>query len=233
MAIGNALGNSGGRFYSFGSKPVLIDLSFTVDSTNSNGLGVSSVRGQGVKNVYMNTSATPAAGNPNPAAGVVWIQLQANYYRYMGGFPGAPTTGSPLAVDATALTVGAPYTIASLGSGTTVAADWLTLGVPTGVTPAVGVSFIAKVTGTGSGDATVLAPGTTGIQNIEVIGDPNLSLSPTPTAGLSPNVGGWIMLQFLNSSGTKTAPANLSVMRMSFFVDAGQSPSNTNKLAGT
>src|SRR5580698_6062891 len=104
----NALGNSGGRLYSFAAQPVLIDCNFVVDSTNGNGLGIRSVKGQGVANVYMNTSATPAAGNPNPAAGYALVQLSANYNRYLGGFSGlvSPVTGSPLAINASALTPG-------------------------------------------------------------------------------------------------------------------------------
>lgn len=56
--MGHALGNNYGKFYSFMSKPVELDLNFTVDATNGNGLGVRSVKGQGVKNVYMATSAS-------------------------------------------------------------------------------------------------------------------------------------------------------------------------------
>src|SRR5665213_768068 len=53
----NALGNSGGRLYSFGEQPVLIDCNFVVDAANGNGRGIRSLKGQGVKNVFMNTSA--------------------------------------------------------------------------------------------------------------------------------------------------------------------------------
>jgi hypothetical protein len=62
--MGHALGNNYGKFYSFKSKPMLLDLSFIVDSTNGNGLGVRSVKGQGVKNVYMNTGAGAPVGTP-------------------------------------------------------------------------------------------------------------------------------------------------------------------------
>lgn len=363
------LGNNGGRLYSFGSLPVLIDCNFVVDSSNGNGLGIRSLKGQGVKNVYMHTSSTPAAGNPNPAVGLAWIQLRNNYSRYLGGFNGfvSPITGSAINIDATdaALTVHNPYVITSVGvgpagaatiapvadvsgslsstwftlydaygntfivwfyvtgvggsqpqlgppalpgqrglqyvqqtiaenaSGSTIGTalastiallpsgvagvasfttsgsstvtvtstsnnplagtpadgtnptsftfattvsdtnlqDWQAVGVPPGVTPAVGVSFIAKATGAGASTGQVHAPGISGITSVEVIGDPNTSIAPIPT-GPSPNVGGWILVQFLaptSSSVTTaipTAPANNAVVGMSFYVDARVTPSN-------
>lgn len=113
----NKLGNNGGRFYSFLSQPNLIDCSFIVDSANGNGLGIRSLKGAGVQAVYMHTSATPAAGNPNPAAGYALIQLANNYNRYCGGFSGyvSNLSGSNVAINSTALSVGAPYVIVSAG----------------------------------------------------------------------------------------------------------------------
>ena len=127
--MANAIGNNGGRLYSFGSQPVLIDCNWIVDSTNGNGLGVRNIKGQGVRNVFMYTSATPGkglAGITNPmghsaSQGYAWIQLHSNYNRYLGGFSGfaCPPTGSALNISSTsaALTVGQPYTIASVGVG--------------------------------------------------------------------------------------------------------------------
>ena len=368
----NALGNSGGRLYSFGAQPVLIDCNFVVDSTNGNGLGIRSLKGQGVANVYMHTSATPAAGNPNPAAGYALVQLSSNYNRYLGGFSGlvSPVTGSPLAINASALTPGVAYIIASPGhaaegqatiapvadvsgslaskyivlydaygntwviwfsvsgvgvrpqlgnaaadgsvglhyvqqsivtndtaatigadlvvtisnlpsgttgvnsftaSGTTTVTivntssnpyhlpgvptdglaplntgftlaltvddhnikDWQAVGLPKGLVPTAGQSFIATAAGAGSSTGTAIAVGVSGINSMEVIGDPNQSLSPAPQGG-SPNVGGWILVQLLGptSAGSTvqkpTAPVNGSVVGMSFYVDARLSPSNVN-----
>ncbi len=121
----NPLGNNGGRFYGFANKPAFIDWSFVVDSTNGNGLGVRSVKGAGVQNVFMHTSASAGKGangylNPNPAAGYALIQLNNNYPRYLGGFSGfsSPVTGSSLAINSTALTIGNPYVITSVGHAT-------------------------------------------------------------------------------------------------------------------
>jgi len=376
--MGHALGNNYGKLYAFQSKPVILDLNFVVDSTNGNGLGVRSVKGQGVQNVFMHTSATPGRGengylNPNPAAGYALIQLEYNYARIYGGPVNfvSPVTGSALAINGSALTVGSPYVIVSVGhgeagtatiqpvadvsgslaskyfllydnygntfaiwfsvsgvgqrpnlgaaandgaiglhyvqqsistndtaatigadlvttinalpsgvsgvfsftaSGTTTVTvvstqtnpyqplpgvpadgvsplntgftfavtkyitnlqDWQNVGVPKGVTPAVGVSFIATATGYSTGGGStglVKAAGISGITSVETIGDANLSLSPIPmnmTSGStgSSNVGGWILVQFLaptNSSTTTlipTAPTNETVVGMQFLLE--------------
>jgi hypothetical protein len=181
--MSNALGNNGGRFYSFLNRPVLIDCNFIVDATNGNSLGIRNLKGSGVRAVYMNTTAsfsgtthtnttidgiasgtsslvvgmklsgsgiaagttilsinsssaitvslattasatvtisTVAPGSPNPAAGFALIQLRENYRRYCGGFSGfvSPSTGGTIAINGTALTVGNPYIIASVGHAT-------------------------------------------------------------------------------------------------------------------
>ena len=358
--MGHALGNNYGKFYSMLSKPVLLDCNFVVDSTNGNGLGIRSLKGQGVENVFMHTSATPGKGpngllNPNPASGYAWIQLSYNYRRYYGGAWGfvSPTSGGTLAINGSALTIGNPYIIASIGhaaegtvtvapvadvsgslastwfriydaygntfivwfqvsgvgsapvgvsgtlvevqistndsaatvgtklaviinglqantllnpfapavasftaTGTTTVTivntntmpyelpgfpadgaiptgftfawtvkdsnrtDWMNVGLPPGVVPAVGASFIAKATGSGSSSGLVVAPGVSGILSMEVIGDPNLSMAPMPFR-MSPNVGGWILVQFLNDSDAAAAPTNNSVASLQFYVEQG------------
>jgi hypothetical protein len=120
----NRQGNNGGRLYSFLNRPIWIDGSFQVASTNANGLGILNLKGAGIRNVFMNTSATAGKGqggflNPNPAAGYALVQLHNNYNQYCGGFQGvsAPVSGGALAINASALTIGAPYVIASVGHG--------------------------------------------------------------------------------------------------------------------
>lgn len=120
--MSNRLGYNGGRFYDFLTQPVRVDCNFVVDATN--GLGITSLNGAGVKNVFMHTSTTPTSNNgylnPNPAAGYALIQLKSGYIKYSGGFTGfaAPLTGSALAINGSALTVGAPNTIVTVGAGT-------------------------------------------------------------------------------------------------------------------
>ncbi len=366
MANSNPLGNNGGRFYSSLVRPVLVDCNFVVDASNANGLGISSLKGSLVNNVFMHTSSTPARGNdnylnPNPANGYALIQLKNNYSKLAGVFNGSiipPNTGSNLAINATALTIGSPYVITSVGVGsagaqtiapvadvagslastwfriydsygntfiiwfkvagagsapvgvagtlvqqsiaasdtaatigaalvvtlnglrantllnpnapnvapfsaagtTTVtvtnvvnqpfpggAADgaiatgfafavtksktnnnnWNNVGLPKGVLPAVGASFIATAVGDatlGTSSGLVKLPGVSGINSIELVGDPNQSIYPIPQGG-SGHVGSWVLVQFLaptSSSVTTqlaTAPADLSVVRLSFYLE--------------
>jgi hypothetical protein len=115
-------------------------------------------------------------------------------------------------------------------------ADWQGVGLPPGLNPTVGQSFIAKSTGVGGSTGLVIAPGVSAVSSVEVIGDPNQSFAPMPQGGSS-YPGGWILVQFLAptiSTGAyvspmiPTAPANGSVVGMSFYVDAKFSPSNVN-----
>jgi hypothetical protein len=117
--MGHALGNNYGKFYSFQSKPVILDLQFQVNSAV--GAGVQNVKGQGVQAVYMHTSTTPVTGSPNPATGICLIHLAYSYTRIYAGPWNivSPLTGSDLAINATALTAHQPYQITAVGAGPT------------------------------------------------------------------------------------------------------------------
>ncbi len=194
-----------GHFYVPHVTPVLVDCNFLVD--NSVGLGISGLKGQGVANVFMHTTTTPVVGpngylNPNPAAGYILVQLADNFKALYAQdwWQSPPLSGSSILVT-TGTTAGLAYVITIVG--TTTVDQWIKLGLPPGVTPAVGVSFIAKATttATGTGAIQVPAAGGTGISKIEVIGKPALSLGPIPVGG-SPNVGGWITLRCMNNAFT-------------------------------
>lgn len=215
---------SAGRIFSMHTMPVLIDCNFIVDSTNGNGLGIRSLKGPTISNVYMHTSATPAAGNPNPQAGVIVVQLADNYNRSLSGFSSivSPLSGSNIAVSGSSLTANNAYIITVVGTST--AADWAALGVPIGVTPAPGVTFIAAATGAGSGSGQVQASLATGstIGSIETLGDPNTTIAPLASA--NQGFGAQIILgafSATNSSTTTkvlTAPANNSVISLAFYL---------------
>lgn len=199
------------------AKPVLVDCNFIVDSTNGNGLGIRSLKGAYVANIFMHTSAPlSGSGNPNPEAGVIVVQLDDNYQSYLGGFSGGsnPLSGTPITVSTgSSMTIGAPYTITSLGTTTT--AQWTTLGVPATITPAPGVAFISAAT-SGSGTGTVQAPLSTGcgFTDMQLIGDPSTmnSNNPQPGSGLQ--------LIFACYNGTSLAtPANGAVISMSFYIN--------------
>jgi len=224
------------RIYTGHVMPVLIDCNFIVDSTNGNGLGIRSLKGPYVQNVFMHTSATPGVGNsnpqtpniaitnPNPASGTIIVQLQDNYNRILtSGNAIISPLGTPVAITAasTNLTVGVAYVVTTLGDAA--AADWVTLGIPSGITPTVGMTFIAKATGAGVGTTARVAPTATAgsaIFQIEGVGDAN------QMAGVSIQAKGYgaqIIAQCRNASGasgasTIVAPANNTVISMSFLL---------------
>jgi hypothetical protein len=155
-------------------------------------------------------------GSPNPAAGYVMVQMKNNFNTYLGGFNGfvSPVSGTPINVT-TGTTAGLLYVIVSLG--TTSLAQWQKLGVPLGVTPAVGVSFFAPLTTTATGTGAIEVPATagSGITSMEAFGDPHLS----NTSSIAQYDGQYINLSCF-ANGTLTAPANGSTIGMSFFFDA-------------
>lgn len=148
------------------------------------------------------------------AQGVYALKLEDNYYRFYGldvTFE-APVTG--LDITAGSFVVGTLYEITALGS-----TDWAAIGLPAGVTPAVGVSFVA--TGVGSGTGTAKAVGSSGIFGSEVVGNPQLGLAPSVQ-------GAVVYFKCLDAAGAATDPASGSVMyftvklRNSGVVDKGE-----------
>lgn len=213
------------KLYQYEAYPVLLSCNFVVDSTNGNGLGIRNLKGSGVANVFMHTSATPAAGNygvlnPNPASGIVLVQLQNQFSRYLSGFSGfvSPLSGSNL----TATTNHVTYVVTGLGTATL--AQWQAVGYPLGMTPTLGAAFVATATGTIGGSATVQVQSVSGIQTIEIIGDPNATLQ---NSNMYQYGGAQLILQTLapTVSGSAydtpmipTAPANNSVLGLNFYL---------------
>jgi hypothetical protein len=208
MANRNWMSN---KLYQMEAYPVLVSCNFVVDSTNVNGLGIKFLKGGAVKNVYMKTSATPAAGNPNPETGIIMIELQDNYNRLLGGFASAvsPLDGS----SQTSTTAGKISVIVSLGTATL--AQWQARGLPVGVTPAVGVAFVATTSGAIGGSAAIQGVSSSGAVSLETCGNTNLSLS-RPNSIVTG--GGLVYLQALNSAGAKVAPANGTVVSVSLYL---------------
>lgn len=199
-------------------KPVLLDCNFIVDAANGNGLGIRSLKGPCISAVYMHTSAPlVGSGNPNPPAGYILVKLQDNYNRYLGGFSGqvAPVSGTPL----TSTTANNVQIIVSLGTATL--AQWQARGLPLGVTPAVGVAFVASTSGTigGSAAVEVIAAAGSGINHIEVVGDPNTTLANSAQPS---NGGGYLIMACMSNSGganAVAAPADGSVIGLSFYIN--------------
>lgn len=209
---------SGGKIYSMHVSPVLLDCNFQVDATNAN--GITSLKGPCISAVYMHsTHATPSAFNP--ASGTILVQLQDNYNGvYSAGQPTiiSPASASDVKIDNSAMTAGVAYTITTLGNAT--AAKWHTIGVPAGITPAVGVSFIALSNG-GAGNTltsrvqTSAAAGS-GIASIEMVKNPNNTLAPDPS--INQGYGGYIIFQCRDYAGALAAPAAGSIISLSFYL---------------
>jgi hypothetical protein len=210
---------SNSRIYTGHTYPVQVDCNFTVASADTGGLGITGLKGRYVQNVFMHTSSTAGAGNknpasqlavtnPNPAAGTIILQLQDNYHKVIGAtFSISSPPGTALKVDLSdaALTIGVAYAITIVGDAT--AADWLALGVPAGVVPAVGVVFIAKAVGVGVASVSRVAPSAaagSGNLALEIVGDPNASIAPNIQLQ---GFGAQIVLQSRNASGTSGASA--------------------------
>lgn len=208
------------RFYQFyqtlHQKPVQLDCQFTVARTNNK--GVTGLIGPGIQAVYMHTSTTPSALNPNPADGNIIVQLEDNYNFYYGGDHQvrSPASGTDVAVilAGSPLTVGTVYQISALGTTTT--AEWHSLGVPAGTAPAVGVAFTALLVGLGTGTGKVQTANLkhSGISSIELFGNPNLSIKSSIGAVTGAAVGPYMMFKCLSSkfiSFTATTHTNTTV----------------------
>ena len=163
---------------------------------------------------------TAAPGNPNPAAGYIVVNLQDNYNRYLGGYAGfaSPVSGTPILIaSSSVLTIGAVYVIVSVGTST--AANWQAMGLPANINPAVGVSFVATATGSGTGTGAVeaLKSGYSGIDHVEVLGDPN-QMNSNGAYVLGAGNGMQIISACL-FEGALTAPVDGTVIGMNFYMN--------------
>ena len=220
MSQPRGFGLSGTKLFANIAKVQEVELNFIVDSANGNGLGMRSLKSNGyVQNVFMHTSATPGAGlagyvNPNPLAGYILIQFKNNFNYVLSGSNSivSPVT-SPTTAVTSGLTAGHVYVITVVG--TTTAAEWASIGVPAGITPSVGVSFVATATGTGgSHTGKVGLPSFSTVGSIETVGDPNASSN---SSNISSNGGAWLLLQCVTTASGSAAlatPADGSVIAL-------------------
>jgi hypothetical protein len=217
------------KLYQMEVYPVLLSCNFVVDAANGNGLGIRSLKGAGVQNVFMHTSATPGVGNggitnPNPASGTIVVQFQDGYNRLLGGMRGvvSPVSGSAVKIDNSALTPGVAYIITTLGDASV--AKWQSIGVPKGLTPAVGLPFIASSDGGSANTSTsrvmTTAAAGSNIFSFETVGDSNLALNPVVAS--QQGFGGQVILQCRNDSSSDApqiaTPADGTVIALSFYL---------------
>lgn len=199
--------------YTLHDFPALVDCQFTVNSAVAG--GISDLVGPGVADVFMAGDAV--SGEPDPNAGFIVIKLDDPYnglYNCLASIDSP--NGAEVSISASTMTAGNPYVISVLGSTTD--AQWEAIGVPASVDPAVGVPFIVNAT-FGSGTGEVKAASVSGIDSIEVVGLPDLSLKASgdgiPVTG---NVGSYLVLQCLKSA-VVTAPANGSRIRVLLYLN--------------
>lgn len=220
MSVVRGFGLNGKSTYTNVTKPQDVSLTFTVTPTN--GLGVTSVKSNGyVRNVFMHTSTTPTSNdgylNPNPANGYCWVQFTNNFNYFLGGFARlTAATATSTKIDNSVLVIGQAYVITVVGNASL--ATWQAVGVPPGVTPAVGVSFIAITVGAGGNALTsrVQVPTSSAVAVVETVGDPATMIA---NSSIATNGGAWVMVQFLASALTPVAPAAGTVITMTFKFD--------------
>lgn len=207
--------------YNKHAKMAWLEAKFVVTPTDPRGITLPANQTQlspGISNIFMHTSTTPATGNPNPAAGEIMIQLMDSYRTYYSGttsFVG-PLTGTP----SSSTTTNVINVITALGTATL--ANWQTVGLPIGITPAVGVSFVATSSASIGGSATIDLKATAGanVDHIEVIGT-NFQSNLTNGSVRNPSVvsaaGGYIYLAAYKNAAL-TAPATGTLITLGFIL---------------
>lgn len=136
------------------------------------------------------------------AAGQYRIQLQDNYSKLLEFEACAQSAPSGSSLAGGSFSIGTVYQIITMG--TTTQAQWVTAGVPVGVTAAVGVVFKAAAAGAGTGTVNTLI--SSGITSIELMGNNNNMLNNQPFTATN---GGFIDFQCLSPAfvGTFTGAA--------------------------
>lgn len=217
MAVISArgFGLNGKSTYANIAKPQSVFLNFTVAATV--GTGVSSVKSNGYVNyVFMHTSTTPSSTNgflnPNPASGFCLVSFNSNFNYFVGvrGTVVAPATSTTT----TSTTANSSFIITALGTATT--AQWQAVGLPPGLTPTVGQSFVATASASIGGSATVGVPGVSNVAAISLVGDPSTMLANT---NIHQQGGAQIQLLLQDFAGAAVAPTAGSIVRLEFVYD--------------
>lgn len=136
--MANALGNNGGRLYSFGSQPVLIDCNFVIDPANGNGYGIRSLKGQGVQAVYMHSTASIHGTVTSGSANITAIAEGTASL-----LPGMPIQGTSIPAGTTIVAVlsSGSVQMSALATGTH-ASEVITYQAPGNPNPAAGYALV-------------------------------------------------------------------------------------------
>jgi len=186
----------------------LIQGNFTVGSSGA----VSALQGSGVDDVV------------HVETGVYKVKLSDSYNRLLDFHVVAEEpAGTPVAITAASnnLTIGVAYTITTLGDAT--AADWLAIGVPAGVTPAVGVAFVAIATGSGTGTTARVAPiggtATADAQVYNLMGEPSLTVNTSvPGNAGAAKQAGYFLFTVRSGVGVVVDPPSGAKLKFSMLL---------------
>jgi len=152
------------------------------------------------------------------AQGQYVIGLTDNYNRFLGLDCTllAPTSGAGSVTDGS-FVVGQAYQITFPSTST----NWQTVGLPSGLVATIGMPFVATSGASNGGAGGAVGNGTairitnTGIQQVEMLPNPNTILGPTNTTQTQ---GAYFNLQTLNGSSVPTDPTSGSVVRFGLFL---------------
>lgn len=216
MADQRSYGLNGKSCYQNIAKPMSTWVNLTVTPTN--GAGVTSLKSNGyLEYAFMHTSTTPSSVNghlnPNPPNGFLLMSIRNNAFNSFVGVRGS-VVATPTSTGTTSTTANSPFVITALGSAT--AAQWLAVGLPAGMTAAVGQSFIATATQAIGGSATVGVPGVSNVGAISIVGDPTVMVG---NSNIAQNSGAQIMLLLQDFAGAAVAPTAASIIRLELVYD--------------
>lgn len=221
----NQFGEQSTNFILGGSSE--IRAKFVVDTTNAD--GITGLVAQGIDDIFMHTSTTPSAGNPNPISGYILAKLSKGFasFQSLQWTATPPQSGSSLLVASAGLSVGSVYVITILGN--TSQAQWEVLGVAAGQTAALGLAFVAIATScTGTGAVQIPKVGGTAIVSINPVGNPSVG-------SLDDGSGGSILLACYKAGGTISAPtfsgSALGTHAHDLLIKGSQAASTTNDIA--
>jgi hypothetical protein len=193
------------KLYSLNIYPVALNASINIGAS-------------GAVSSFNSGTGSGIAAVTKLATGVYQIQLKDNYASLLGaGFDlQSPNTGS--AVTAGSFVVGTLYTITSLGT-----TNYNAVGIPAGITPAIGMGFVATAIGSGTGTAT--AVGNSGVGSVELVSNTKGMLSKQPFVA---NSGGYIIFQTLGATSSSVTtqiaanPASGSVILVQLLFNNSQ-----------
>lgn len=174
--------------YSFNAMPTYIQGNFTVGSTGA----VGTIQGSGISTIT------------KLATGIYSVTFTDSYARFLGASITPTTTVTGGAITAGSFVTGTAYQIVTLGT-----TDYSLVGLPTGLTQAVGQTFVA--TGAGTGTGTVKALASSGIFTAEIAGNPNLMCAAQP------GYGGTLIFEFKDATNTLVEPASGSLIFFEFM----------------